>query len=141
MADPISISSGIAGLLSLAGLVLGQCYSYGCAVADAPSEAKRLALELTHLSGVLVGIQGFVKSTDGVNAGANILPMLQGCNETLQDASARLNAVSAIARHTSFKRTVNRFAWPLRKSETLALVTSIERQKQTLSLAFGTLTA
>ncbi len=89
MADPISISSGKAGLLSLAGLVLGQCYSYGFAVAEAPSEAKRLAAELTHLSGVLVGTQGFVKSTEGESSDTNILPMLQGCEETLQDSLRR----------------------------------------------------
>ena len=141
MADPISISSGIAGLISLAGLVLGQCYSYGCAVADAPSEAKMLASELTNLSGVLVGIQGFVNSTDDGNSYINILPVLQGCEQTLQDALDRLSAVSATGRHTSLKRTINRFAWPLRKSETMALIMSIERRKQTLSLAFGTLTA
>jgi hypothetical protein len=65
MADPISITSGIAGLVSLAGTVLGTCYRFGCAVADVPGEAKRLASELRNLSGVLVGIQGIENHDDG----------------------------------------------------------------------------
>src|SRR5689334_14417751 len=60
MADPLSISSGIAGILSLAGLVLSQCYQYGCNVAGAPEEAQKLISEVTSLSGILVGIQAMV---------------------------------------------------------------------------------
>jgi hypothetical protein len=140
MADPISISSGIAGLISLAGLVLGQCYRYGCAVADAPNEARRLAAELTTLSGVLVGIQGLSSSADGQLAEFDLSSILQACGQELQHISSHLEAVTAKDNHTSLRRTFNRLTWPLRRSETLELVATVERQKSTLSLAIGALT-
>ena len=141
MADPLSIGSGIAGLISLAGLVLGQCYKYGCAVADAPGEAKRLAAELATLSGVLVTIQGLGSHFDDQLAENDLVSVLKGCEQALQHISTHLQTVAAKASHTSMKRAVNRLAWPLRRSETLELIAAVERQKSTLSLTIETLAA
>lgn len=139
MADPISITSGIAGLVSLAGTVLGTCYRFGCAVADAPGEAKRLASELRNLSGVLVGIQGIKNHDDGRITEHKLSQLLAECRQTLQDVSRHLDTVGARASQPVLKRNFNRLAWPLRRDKTLELVVLIERQKNSLSLALETL--
>jgi hypothetical protein len=61
MADPISVSSSIAGLVLLLGGSRRRCYQYGRTVADAPKEVELVALrqgcailprELRHSPGI-----------------------------------------------------------------------------------------
>lgn len=49
MTDLLSVAASVAGLGSLAGAVLGKCYTFTCGVANAPNEVKRLADEITNL--------------------------------------------------------------------------------------------
>ena len=60
MTDPLSLAASLAGLLSLTGAIVSNCYRYGCAVRDAPLEIQSLVNELTAVAGVLVGVRGLV---------------------------------------------------------------------------------
>lgn len=71
MADPLSIASGIAGILSLAGVILCRSYEYGIAVKDAPADFLRLLDEITSLSGVLFRLQALV-NVEGSSSNVNI---------------------------------------------------------------------
>ncbi|EXJ88045.1 hypothetical protein A1O1_04972 [Capronia coronata CBS 617.96] len=139
MTDPFSAATGVAGLISLAGFVLGRCYRYGCGVADAPSEAKRLVSEVTGLSGILVGVQGLIKQSD--QAGKALETVCADCKASLETLALRLQKHSPGASKSTRKQTVNRLLWPLRRSETEELINALERHKASLSLALDSLSA
>ncbi len=137
MTDPLSIATGVAGIISLAGVVIGQCYRYGCGVSDAPDEARRLVFEVTGLSGILVGVQGLVKQSD--LPGYQIESVLKDCKLVLESLSSRLQKYAPSSGKSSSKRALNRLLWPLRKSETEELIIALERHKNSLSLSLDSL--
>ncbi|KAK6373649.1 hypothetical protein LTS17_008142 [Exophiala oligosperma] len=141
MTDPLSITTGVAGLLSLAGSVISQCYQYGCGVADAPEEAKRLAFEVTNLSGLLVGVQNLAKHHQFPTQ--DIQPILKECDTSLQTLSSRLrdHGPHPNNKASTTRRTIKRLLWPLRKTDTENLIALLERHKRSLSLALDTFSA
>ena len=139
MTDPFSLVTGVAGLLSFAGAVIGQCYRYGCAASGAPEEAKRLLSEVMGLSGVLVGVQGLVKQND--QRGLQFEMILKECKSVLEILSSKLQKYDPDGAQSSRKRTMNRLLWPLRKGDTDELIMALERHKLALSLALDALSA
>ncbi len=139
MTDPFSVVTGLAGLIALAGEVISKCYRYGCAVSGAPDEAKRLVSEVTGLSGILVGVQGLVKQSSLPEY--QLESSLKNCLAVLQTLSSKLQKYSPGASTSSGKRTINRLLWPLRRSDTEELISTIERHKNSLSLSLSSLSA
>jgi hypothetical protein len=139
MTDPFSVVTGVAGLLSLAGQVIGQCYRYGCAVSDAPKEAKRLVSEVTSLSGLLLAIQGLIQQDNFPDQDVTLI--LKDCNVSLSSLLSRLRDYSTETSKSTTERAMRRLLWPLRKSDTEELTSAIERQKASLSLALDTFSA
>ena len=139
MSEPFSVATGLAGLIALAGEVISKCYRYGCAVSGAPEEARRLVAEVTGLSGILVGVQALVKQSNLPEY--QLENSLRNCLAVLQTLSSRLQKHSLEASNSSRKRAINRLLWPLRRTVTEELITSIERHKSTLSLSLSTLSA
>lgn len=137
MTDPLSIATGVAGLIQLAGLVIGQCYRYGCGVSSAPDEARRLVAEVTSVSGVLVGVQGVVKH--GNPSGYQFDSLLQELRLLLQKLSTKLQKESPDFGLSKGRRTLNRLLWPLRKGETEELVSALERHKNSFSLGLNSI--
>jgi len=137
MADPLSISSGIAGLISLAGVVIGQCYRYGCAVSGAPEEARRLIAEITGLSGILIGVQSLTAENE-----KSPFPWettVIECRQLLEGLSVRLQKYGPDPAKSSSKRIISRLMWPLRRDETADILSAIERHKNSLSLGLDSL--
>src|ERR1700761_6562092 len=137
MTDPFSLVTGVAGLIALAGEVISKCYQYGCAVSGAPDEAKRLVSEVTGLSGVLVGVQVLVKQSNLPEY--RLETSLKNCLSVLQTLSSKLQKYSPDSGKSTAKRTINRYLWPLRRSDTEELITAIERHKSSLSLSLSSL--
>jgi hypothetical protein len=137
MTDPFSIATGVAGVIQLAGFVIGQCYRYGCGVSSAPEEARRLVSEVTSVSGVLVGVQGVIKH--GNPSGYQFESLLRELRSLLQTLSAQLQKQSPDSEKSSGRRTLNRLLWPLRKGETEELVSALERHKNSLSLSLSSI--
>jgi hypothetical protein len=139
MTDPLSRATGVAGLLSLAGTVISQCYHYGCGVADAPEEAKKLAFEVTSLSGLLVGIQNLAKHHEFPTQ--DIRPVLQECRTSLQLLSTKLQKHAPQPTKSYKEQLMKRLLWPLRKTDCEHLIVALERNKRSLSLALDTFSA
>lgn len=167
MADPLSIASGIAGVLALAGQVVSTCYQYGCAVKEAPQEIQRLLDELMSLSGVLNAVKALVDSTNGQGDDPGTIKMLhEGAQEDtdypppyldpkaahhfetlldpISDSRSVLEEVEKALRKAEIKndtklgRIVKRLIWPLKQKETLALITKLERSKALFMLSLNT---
>ncbi|OQV01834.1 NACHT domain-containing protein [Cladophialophora immunda] len=137
MTDPFSIVTGVAGLLSLTGAVISQCYCYGCAVAEAPDEARRLVSEVTSLNGILLGVQGLAAQMN--LPGYQLESPLKNCKLVLESVSTKLRKFSPGLSKSPGKRAINRLLWPLRKNETDELITAVERHKNSLSLSLNSL--
>ena len=127
--DPVSLSTAIIPLLTLAGSCLAQCYRYGCAVYEAPKESRKLAEELTSLSGVLVGVQGIAQddNMDTLSSSGGLEDLLGECKLALEET------LDQIARATGDDKgsgkgmkMMKRALWPLKKQETLELVAKVE---------------
>lgn len=128
MCDPI-------GAITLAGAIVATCFSYGCAVAEAPKEAQSLKDETSTLAGLLAGVQALSNSRNG--ADINLPRVIDDCQRTLQKVLGRLMEHDP---DISSKRIVKRKArllWPLHKDTTMALIADVERQKIALGIALG----
>ena len=161
MADPISIASGVAGIIALAGSVVATCYKYGCAVKDAPREVQRLLNEVTSLAGVLTGVRTLVDAHSGPTSppakasekpgeedGRDPPPYedpwnvdleslkapVEDCRAVLQELQDALSGASwerRGERDQKLKRAFKRLMWPLKQRETDALASRLERCKAT----------
>jgi hypothetical protein len=133
MADPIAV-------ITLAAAVITKCYNYGCSVKDAPNEAKRLAAEITNLSGLLVGIQGLAKEHKDCLDSLNLPKILLDCSADLKAVDSHLERLVSVAGQTKTQRIAYRLRWPLKREDTLRILESIERQKSTLSILLESFT-
>jgi hypothetical protein len=133
MVDPIAV-------ITLAGAVITKCYNYGCSVKDAPNEAKRLATEITNLSGLLVGIQGLAKEHEECLDSLNLPKILLDCSADLTVVNSHLERLVSVAGQTRTQRIAHRLKWPLKREDTLKMIESIERQKSTLSILLESFT-
>ena len=139
MADPLSVVSGVAGLLTLAGSVISQCYAYGCAVSGAPKEMKSLVDEVTNLSGLLVGLQGLLNTERlPISQRGTMTRTVDDCEATLREILDTLHQVKPTAAKGKLGKTVKRLLWPLQRDQALALVHRLERQRNTLAFALST---
>lgn len=133
MADPIAI-------ITLAAAIITKCYNYGCIVKDAPDEAKRLAAEITNLSGLLVGLQGLAEQHEDCLNSLNLPKILLECSTDLKAVDSQLERLVSVAGQTKTQRIAQRFRWPLKRGDTLKMLESIERQKSTLSILLESFT-
>ena len=155
MADPVSVASGVAGIITLAGAVVATCYRYGCAVKNAPHEAQSLLHEVTSLAGVLTGVRALVEARSRPTlppeevpeksgkdddpppyeeAWAVDLASLEGpvedCRATLQELKDALDS-AGWERDRKLRRVFTRLAWPLKRPQTDAIISRLERCKST----------
>ena len=140
--DPFTASTAVVPLISLAGSCLSQCYRYGCSVAGAPEESRRLLEELVTLSGILVGLQALSQDALGPQQQPNdsISNLKEGtyaCHTALDELKKHLE--KALTSDSRTKAALKRAVWPLKKLETLSLVDRIERVKTNLNLMVGSL--
>ena len=158
MADPLSIASGIAGLISLAAKVSLACYQYGCAVKGAPREVQALSNEVTNLAGVLTSVKALVeargstsspddlgKSSAKSDAPNDPPPLyeaaqhvdLEGLKAPVKNCYVILEAVEVKLRQASFdddrrvQKVFRRLIWPFKLPETRDMLSKLERYKGT----------
>ena len=154
--DPLSLATGIAGLIQISGLVISCCYDYGCAVSSAPTEQRQLLTEINTLSGLLIGLQFRVNAdssntSDSTYGMAGIGDTVMECQVILKEVADRLEGVSVgvevgesvgegerMGARRKFRMGIKRAVWPLKKKETIELVDRLERQKATLTMALST---
>lgn len=123
------------GAITLAGAVVATCYSYGCAVAEAPKEAQSLKDETSGLAGLLAGVQALSNSRN--TATMNLPQVVDDCQRTLQKVLDRLKEHDPESISKGLLRRKARALWPLHKDTTMALIVDIERQKNALGIALG----
>ncbi|EGE85243.1 hypothetical protein RJZ56_001812 [Blastomyces dermatitidis] len=128
--DPASIAQ----LIVLSGDLIGACYIYGCAVADAPEVLRKLVEETTSLSGIFVAIQGLVNADRFAASQREALSTcLRECQVTLGELKDTLQSIHPGPKGKKMA-VVKRLLWPLKQAETTRILDTLGRHKSSLNL-------
>ena len=139
MADPLSIASGVAGLITLAELVYFGTCRYIRTVKDAKEEARTLSDGLRDLLNVLCQLRLWaarMEAEDGLQPSESscCLPVIDSCHRVLLRLSSRLEKLDPNKSSESFLRQLK---WPFSSSEMRKLMENLEHLKSTITLALS----
>ena len=142
MADPLSIASGITAVLTVTVQVVSTCYKYNRAVNDASTDIEKLLHELTSLIGVLTAVQAIVdqnpdEDSSSTNHFNSLKESLDDCKKSLDEVEIKLKKAYPDSK-PRLARSAKLLIWPLKKTETLALVQRLESHKTTFLCAMTT---
>ncbi|KAK8112255.1 uncharacterized protein PG998_008712 [Apiospora kogelbergensis] len=131
MADPLSIASGIAGLVTLADIVFDRLMKYAKSVKNAEKEIRRLANEVIQLDGTLTSLSKLADALqNGTFDGRFRIHHIQACNDTLQEILAALNKYdSSIALRNAM--------WPFTTRRIEEFIKDLSRHKDTITFALS----
>ena len=138
MADPLSVSSGIAGLVTLSDLVFCRIFKYVHAVKGASKEISALSSEVGSLYGLLSRLQLVSLQFDNRMLAASTLRThhLSACTQTLEKIKIILDRDSTSSLHIQTIESIKRkLRWPFSSLEVKTLLAECERHKATLGLA------
>ncbi|KAL8896941.1 MAG: hypothetical protein Q9192_002818 [Flavoplaca navasiana] len=139
MADPLSISASIAGLVTLADLVFRRIFKYVHAVKGASQEISALSSEVGALYGILNNLYLVSCQLEDETLFSNArVNHINSCTQTLEKLRIILDkdstSSSSMERMESIKRKLH---WPFTASQVKTLLAELERHKSTLSLALN----
>jgi hypothetical protein len=140
MADPLSISASVAGLLSLVIQVADGTYQYVSSARNASSTISSLLRELQALKTILVRLDDLTHSSQtehsGTDGDASIISMLdiEVCREDLQEIYRKLNNKLDAKGST---KALHRLAWPFHEDKTLQMVAKLHRYVEIFNLALS----
>ncbi|KAI4269414.1 MAG: hypothetical protein L6R38_007472 [Xanthoria sp. 2 TBL-2021] len=138
MADPLSVASGIGGLVTLTDLVFCRIFKYVQAVKGASKEISALSSEVGALYGILSSLQLVCQQLDPKVFVATTLRThhINSCTQTLEKMRMILDKDSTSSLQTQTIKSIKRkLRWPFSSSEVKTLLAECERHKAALGLA------
>lgn len=147
--DPIGISSGIAGLITLALAIGVSLNDYVDAVSSAPRVVTELRDELALLSNVLKDLSNVApEEAAGVwNAQSVFQKSLHAYEARLRHAKDRLDgagygrlsstSLSEASKREHFKQTLEKAIWPFREKEAQSLIEGLRRFQAVFTFAIS----
>jgi len=138
MAEALGVAASVAGLISLADIVVGRGYKFLKAIKDAEKTVKSLVHEVNVLSGVLHSLSNTIHLLEEDENEANFDPTTQvhyieSCYQTLSQLQRSFEAALPPIPFS----TGQKIRWPLKQSETKELLADIQRHKSTMILAMN----
>lgn len=130
--DPLSISSGIAGLLALT----GQVIQYLSSVHTASETRQMLLMEVSSTSGLLYSLKDLCQQVDvdsGIFLSLKFLNSPRGPFEQLKLSLERLTM--KLAGPNGRSKIIKSMAWPFQQSDVKDLIDLVQRQKTYYILA------
>ena len=138
MADPISVSASIAGLITITDTVFSRTFKYVKSVKGAPNEVSSLALALGALSGILHNLHLVASQLEGEPFDTAIqVNHVYSCIQTVEKVEKILDKFQSSPARSQNMETMKRLKWPFSVSEAKTLCAEIEGHKTTLSLALN----
>ncbi|KAF7510128.1 hypothetical protein GJ744_007027 [Endocarpon pusillum] len=138
MADPLSISASVAGLITIADIVIRNGRKYIKAVKNADKTVISLMREVNLLSGTLHSLQNVVEGLQDEADSFRITTKVHHiayCHQTLRKINLLLENFELSETRGVLHSAAKRLRWPLSVSETKELMAEVERHRTTLSLA------
>ena len=137
MAEPLSISASITGLVAIADTVFGRTFKYIKSVKEAPKEIAALSSEIGALYGILSHLHLMACQFEGKTIETAIqVQHIHSCCQTLGKVKTRLDKYDILnTKRHSVDAMRRKLTWPFTVSEAKSLITEVERHKATLGLA------
>ncbi|KAI0873130.1 hypothetical protein GGS24DRAFT_517948 [Hypoxylon argillaceum] len=146
--DPLSISSGIAGLVALVDLVYRMTTKYVKQVKDSSRSVKSLLTELKDFSILLhsltlvaydLELESGVSTGNTSSHNPNLkIRLVLDCQQILHEIKRCLaNIDEDMSSSSAIKRVKARLKWPFSTEETNNLIENLQRHKQTINLAIA----
>jgi hypothetical protein len=136
MADVLGVAASVAGLMTIADVIVRKGFKFIKDVKNAEESVKKLVDEVNNLSGVLHSLNNVVErlEEDGSNSDPSTqIHYIESCYKTLTKIQGHFDeAVPSMPMSKGDK-----MRWPLKKSHTKELLVEIERHKSTMALAMG----
>jgi len=140
MADQLSISASIAGLMTIADIVIRNGYKYVIAVKNADKAVASLIREVNSLSGTLHSLRNIAEGLEGEDApfiSTTQIHHIESCYRTLRKINELLDKFELSKTKGLVERASQRLRWPLTHSETKSLSSEVARHRETLTLALN----
>ena len=140
MTDPLSISASVAGLMTIADIVIRNGYKYITAVRDSDKAVASLINEVNALSGTLHSLRNIAEGLEGGDApfiSTTQIHHVESCYRTLRKVNELLDKFELSKTKSMVERAAQRLKWPLTHSETKTLASEVARHRETLSLALN----
>lgn len=140
MADPLSITAGIVGLLAFAGSTLTKGYRILRSLQDSSKDVKLLLAELSQLTGILVAIEAQEKDlsqrahVEDEEASPNsrmLEPSVSSCRKVVEEVWDILHKLE------TSRRAVLAIKWQFLGPEVKKLIQEIEHFKSFFILCLG----
>ncbi|KAL0260232.1 hypothetical protein SLS55_003916 [Diplodia seriata] len=139
MADPLSVASGIAGLLNITGLMFSRIYKFAKAAKGAESSIQTLANEIRTLAGLLqsLSLVAIELETGPVDSAFQLHHVIS-CQQVLFkiERSTR-EADPADAGDNKVRSFMKKLKWPFTSAETMELIAEITRHQRLITVALS----
>jgi len=136
--DPLSITSGVVGLLAVVAEVTKAVKSYISTVREQKQDIRDVHQELLLLGGILGQLRDFLSTRQTANASFDddsvLCSAMANCGRRLERVGDRLKASSG----GKLARTLDKLKWPFEQDEVKKLVESLQRCAQTFQFALTT---
>ena len=141
MIDPFTLSTGIAGVLSLALEIGAILHEYSSNVKNAPKEARDLLSEIQALGAVFEQLQVLLRTPELVTRIPLFSPqsvlhkVIVSCGEELKDLYHRLEDSALVQGKGKnvLARSLDRLKWPIGKTSTQDAAQRLHRFSQALT--------
>ena len=134
MGDPVSVASGVAGLITLAIQVSGTVYSYLNAVKERKEDVLALREELDQLGEALSELAAFLDSSDAkandFDTNGVLRSAVKGCRDRIERIGERLRPPEG-----KLMKLAGRLKWPFEKEVVLSNMQSLKRYRSTFEFA------
>jgi hypothetical protein len=137
--DPLSVASGVAGLVTLAEVVISRTYNTIITCKHASEDSRKLLREVQALAGILQSLAA-LESKIGPTAIRSQVTAHQvyDCQKTLQSIRDRLERADPKEQGISFVQKAKRtLKWPFSLSDTEEFLAEMERHKSSFDLALS----
>ncbi|KAM0718511.1 hypothetical protein Q7P37_005581 [Cladosporium fusiforme] len=137
--DPLSVASGVAGLITLAEVVISRTYNIIIACKHASEDSRKLLREVQALAGILQSVRT-LETKLGNQSLQSRIPAAQvlACQQTLQLIRDKLDKADPKEPGLSrIQKTMRTLKWPISASDTEKFLSEMERHKSTFDLALS----
>ncbi|KAI5818432.1 hypothetical protein BZA77DRAFT_15156 [Pyronema omphalodes] len=135
--DAFTISTGVAGFLSLALEISKILKSYVDGVKSAPEEAHTLLTNVTALCHVLEQLVRFLRKDNKGNF-ANTSAMvaaIEACKDQITQLYKKIENIEVSSDKSKITQVMERLKWPLRKEDYDNTISTVQRFTQTFQFS------
>jgi hypothetical protein len=137
MAEPLSIASGVAGIITLSSAVVAAGYKYLSSVRSAPEDLKKLIQEIAALNTLISQLVAHSLTLDGPHKAIDAVAdqdLIQSCQQTLNSVQEYLRE-SNPGSGSRGKNAIKVLWWPLKRDDIVKGRDHIRRLCSTLTTA------